>query len=41
MESKIYIGIDPDVEKSGVAQYEKGRELKLMNLSFFELFTCD
>lgn len=35
--SKILIGIDPDVEKSGVA-FLKDNKLKLQNLTFFELF---
>lgn len=35
--SKILIGIDPDVEKSGFA-FLQGTQLKLKNLSFFELF---
>jgi hypothetical protein len=35
--SKILIGIDPDVEKSGFARIE-GDQLKLDNLSFFDLF---
>lgn len=35
--SKIYIGIDPDVDKSGVAMWD-GKDLILMNLSFWELF---
>jgi len=35
--SKILIGIDPDVEKSGVAFLTENK-LKLQNLSFFELF---
>ena len=35
--SKILIGIDPDVEKSGVA-FLKDNKLKLQNLNFFELF---
>ena len=33
---KILIGIDPDTEKSGVAI--KSDELKLYNMSFFELY---
>jgi hypothetical protein len=35
--SKILIGIDPDVEKSGYARIQ-GDQLKLDNLSFFDLF---
>jgi hypothetical protein len=35
--SKILIGIDPDVEKSGFAAIQ-GDQLKLSNLTFFELF---
>jgi hypothetical protein len=35
--SKILIGIDPDVEKSGVAFLTENK-LKLQNLTFFELF---
>jgi hypothetical protein len=35
----IYIGIDPDVHKSGVAFYNsKTKDLTLSNLSFFQLF---
>lgn len=34
---KILIGIDPDVDKSGVA-FLKDNKLKLQNLTFFELF---
>jgi hypothetical protein len=34
---KILIGIDPDVDKSGVA-FINGNKLELNNLSFFELF---
>jgi len=34
---KILIGIDPDTEKSGVA-FLQGDQLKLQNLTFFELF---
>lgn len=34
---KLLIGIDPDVYKSGVAFLE-GNNLKLQNLTFFELF---
>lgn len=35
--SKILIGIDPDVDKSGVAIMESGK-LTLKNLTMFELF---
>lgn len=35
----IYIGIDPDVDKSGVAYYErKTKIIELSNLTFFQLF---
>lgn len=35
----IFIGIDPDVEKSGVAFYEReSKHLELSNLTFFEVF---
>lgn len=34
---KILIGIDPDVDKSGFARIE-GNQLKLDNLSFFDLY---
>lgn len=34
---KVYIGIDPDTEKSGVA-IKCGREFNLYNLTFFELY---
>lgn len=34
---KILVGIDPDVEKNGVA-YKNGDVIDLQNLSFFELF---
>jgi hypothetical protein len=35
----IYIGLDPDTEKSGVAYYEsKTKIMELSNLSFFQLF---
>ena len=37
LNEKILIGIDPDVDKSGVA-FIKGNILELNNLSFFELF---
>jgi len=35
--SKIWIGIDPDAEKSGVAVWDS-KELTLLNLRFFELY---
>lgn len=35
--SKILIGIDPDVDKSGFARIE-GNQLKLDNLTFFDLY---
>lgn len=36
---KIYIGIDPDVEKSGVAiWYKQQKKLELYNKTFFRLF---
>ena len=36
---RILIGIDPDVEKSGVAYYESDtKKLELSNLTFFQLF---
>ena len=34
---KLLIGIDPDVDKSGVA-FSMDNKLKLQNLTFFELF---
>ena len=34
---KYYIGIDPDVDKSGVA-FLNGNHLELNNLTFFDLF---
>lgn len=34
---KLFIGIDPDTNKSGVAAWD-GKELKLYNLTFFELY---
>ena len=37
MSSKVYIGIDPDVDYSGVATWHKNK-LDLHNMSFFELF---
>lgn len=37
--TKIYIGIDPDIEKSGVAHYNGGTKLLILHtLTFFELF---
>lgn len=37
--NNIYIGIDCDVENSGVAYYESDtRKLELSNLTFFQLF---
>ena len=39
MKKKIYIGIDPDVDKSGVAYYEKDTKvLELSNLRYFQLY---
>lgn len=35
--AKILIGIDPDVDKSGFAMLN-GNQMKLANLTFFELF---
>ncbi|OIQ22175.1 MAG: hypothetical protein BM557_02025 [Flavobacterium sp. MedPE-SWcel] len=35
--TKTFIGIDPDVDKSGVA-FLSGNNLRLQNLKFFELF---
>jgi hypothetical protein len=36
---KLYIGIDPDTEKNGVAYwYTETKKLELENLTFFELF---
>lgn len=37
MKNKILIGIDPDVEKSGVA-FKTKSEIRLSNMYFFELF---
>lgn len=35
---RVYIGIDPDIDKSGVAYYEGlTKRYKLMNLTFFDL----
>lgn len=36
--SKILIGIDPDVYKSGVAYIGTNKEMQLNNMTFFELF---
>lgn len=36
---KVLIGIDCDVEKSGVCYYFSKESFKLYNLTFFELFT--
>jgi len=37
-ENKVYIGIDPDVDKSGVAYYDsKTKFLQMTNQSFFNL----
>lgn len=35
--SKVFIGIDPDVEKNGVA-FKQGEVIELSNLTFFQLF---
>jgi hypothetical protein len=35
--NKVWIGIDPDVKKSGVAKWEDGK-LELYNFEFFELY---
>ena len=35
--NKTFIGIDPDVNKSGVA-YKNGKDVVLKNLKFFDLF---
>jgi len=38
-ENKVYIGIDPDVDKSGVAYYDsKTKFLQMTNQSFFNLY---
>ena len=37
LNEKVLIGIDPDVDKSGIA-YINGHDLELNNLTFFELF---
>lgn len=34
---KLLIGIDPDVDKSGVA-FKNGKLIELLNLTFFQLF---
>ncbi len=41
MQNMIYIGIDPDAVKSGVAVWdsEKKKLIRVMMLSFFELFS--
>ena len=36
-EQKLFIGIDPDVEKSGVA-FKNGNLIELSNLTFFQLY---
>lgn len=37
--NKVFIGVDPDVEKSGVTFYNpEGKAISLNNYSFFELF---
>jgi hypothetical protein len=39
MDEKIFIGIDPDVDKSGVAiWYKNQKKIELFNKSFFHLF---
>jgi hypothetical protein len=39
MENKVFIGIDPDVKKNGVAVwYQKPKRLELSNLKFFDVF---
>jgi len=35
---KILIGIDPDVDKAGVAYIGTNKEMQLNNMTFFELF---
>ena len=37
MKKKVYVGIDPDVDKSGVA-VKCGKVFHLYNMTFFELF---
>jgi hypothetical protein len=34
---KIIIGIDPDVDKSGVA-FKQGKEIRLSNMTFFQIY---
>lgn len=34
---KLYVGVDPDIEKNGVA-IKQGENYQLYNLTFFELF---
>ena len=36
---KMFIGIDPDTKKSGVAFFLKNDRLELNNLTFFELYS--
>lgn len=36
-EPKLFIGIDPDVEKSGIA-FKNGKLIELSNLTFFQLY---
>lgn len=38
MMNKLIIGVDPDVDKSGIAVLHPDKKLELYNLSFFELF---
>lgn len=38
MNKKLFIGIDNDVEKSGVCLYYSKTSFELLNLSFFDLF---
>ncbi|MBL0304324.1 MAG: hypothetical protein IPQ23_21980 [Cytophagaceae bacterium] len=35
---KLYIGVDPDIEKNGVCLYYSKTNFELLNLKFFELF---
>ena len=35
---KLYIGVDPDIDKSGVCLYYSKTNFELLNLKFFELF---
>lgn len=37
MSNKLTIGIDPDVNKSGIAVFHPDKKLAMSNLSFFEL----